>query len=116
MKSLVIAAVGWALLAGSAHAASPHRCADDAKTRAKALLTLHFNDGASGGTVENLAIDDAVAALAPAKPLTGSGKFDVLEVWGNIYKARYRMRLIYAQIADSCVLMGQEILEDSNPY
>ena len=42
--------------------------------------------------------------------------FDVLEVWGHIYKADYRMRLIYAQIKGSCALMGQEILEASDPY
>jgi hypothetical protein len=46
----------------------------------------------------------------------GNGKFDVLEVWGHIYKADYRMRFIYAQIKDSCTLMGEEILEASDPY
>ena len=40
----------------------------------------------------------------------------MLEVWGYIYKAEYRMRFIYAQIPDSCLLMGQEILEASDPY
>jgi hypothetical protein len=40
----------------------------------------------------------------------------VLEVWGHIYKADYRMRLIYGQIKGSCALMGQEILEASDPY
>jgi hypothetical protein len=35
----------------------------------------------------------------------------VLEVWGHIYKGRYRMRLIYHPLAGECVLMGQEILE-----
>ena len=54
--------------------------------------------------------------LPPVKALKGSGKFDVLEVWGYIYKAEYRMRFIYAQIPDSCLLMGQEILEASDPY
>jgi hypothetical protein len=37
----------------------------------------------------------------------GNGRFDVLEVLGHIYKADYRMRLIYAQIKGSCALMGQ---------
>jgi hypothetical protein len=46
----------------------------------------------------------------------GNGRFDVLEVWGHIYKADYRMRLIYAQIKGSCALMGQEILEASDPF
>ena len=48
--------------------------------------------------------------------LKGNGKFDVLEVWGHIYKGDYRMRFIYAQIKDSCTLMGEEILEASDPY
>lgn len=46
----------------------------------------------------------------------GKGKFDVLGVMGGIYKAEYRMRFIYAQIKNTCALMGQEILELSNPY
>ena len=41
---------------------------------------------------------------------------DVLEVWGYIYKAEYRMRFLYAQMPGTCVLMGQEILEASDPY
>jgi hypothetical protein len=35
----------------------------------------------------------------------------VLEVWGYIYKGRYRMRFIYFHFGKSCILMGQEILE-----
>jgi hypothetical protein len=61
-------------------------------------------------------VSDEVRELPPVKALKGSGKFDVLEVWGYIYKAEYRMRFIYAQIPDSCVLMGQEIIEASDPY
>ena len=59
---------------------------------------------------------DEVRELPAVKALKGSGKFDVLEVRGYIYKAEYRMRFIYAQIPDSCVLMGQEIIEASDPY
>jgi hypothetical protein len=54
--------------------------------------------------------------LPPVKALKGNGRFDVLEVTGHVYKANYRMRLIYAQIKGSCLLMGQEILEASDPY
>jgi hypothetical protein len=66
--------------------------------------------------INNLSIDDKVTILKPIKALSGKGKFDVLQVWGAIYKADYRMRFVYAQIADSCTLMGQEILEASDPY
>ncbi len=92
-----------------------HACAPDAIKRGKALLTLHFNDGQPGD--EPLVhIDDAVKALPSVKALKGAGRFDVLEVWGYIYKAEYRMRFLYAQMPDACVLMGQEILEASDPY
>ena len=46
-----------------------------------------------------------------AIPPTRAQRFDVLEVWGHIYKGDYRMRLIYARIPEECVLMGQEVLE-----
>ena len=54
--------------------------------------------------------------MGTVKALRGEGRFDVLEVWGFIYKAEYRMHFLYAQIPGDCVLMGQEILEASDPY
>ena len=92
-----------------------HACAPDAIRRGKALLTLHFNDGQPGDP-PLVDIVDAVKILAPVKALKGKGRFDVLEVWGYIYKGEYRMRFLYAQIPDACVLMGQEILEAADPY
>lgn len=88
-----------------------HACAADAVKRGKALLAFHFDDEGPAQSVS-----PTVKVLAPVKALAGKGKFDVLEVWGNIYKAQYRMHFIYAQIPGECVLMGQEILEASNPY
>jgi hypothetical protein len=42
--------------------------------------------------------------------------FKVLEVWGYIYKGKYRMRFIYFNSpATSCLLMGEEILEYARP-
>lgn len=92
-----------------------HACAPDAIKRGKALLTLHFDDG-QPGDAPLVHIDDAVKTLPPVKALKGAGRFDVLEVWGYIYKAQYRMRFLYAQMPGACVLMGQEILEASDPY
>jgi hypothetical protein len=94
-------------------AANAHPCDQDAITRATPLLKLEFGDADAGMT---LAIDDTVKTIAPIKALKGNGKFDVLEVWGHIYKADYRMHFIYAEIPGSCTLMGQEILEASDPY
>ena len=105
---LALAAVALVFAAGSANA---HPCDQDAIKRATPLLKFHFeNEQADVG------IDDTAKTLAPIKALSGRGKYDVLEVWGHIYKADYRMRFIYAQGDDSCLLMGQEILEASDPY
>jgi hypothetical protein len=87
------------------------KCASEAKERAKALLAFHY-----GEKPDTLGVDDTVKQLTPIKALKGNGKFDVIEVWGHIYKADYRMRLIYMQSKDSCTLMGEEILEASDPY
>lgn len=88
-----------------------HVCAADAVKHGKALLAFHFDDEGPAQSVS-----PTVKVLPPVKALKGKGSFDVLEVWGAIYKAQYRMRFIYARIPGQCVLMGQEILEASNPY
>ncbi len=93
-----------------------HSCDADAKVRAERLIKFHYLDG-QAGTVENVDVPSniAVKSLKPIKALVGKGKLDVLEVTGYVYKAEYRVRMIYAQFP-GCVLMGQEILENSNPY
>ncbi len=86
--------------------AAEHRCTDDARVRAKKLLAFHVDDDS------RIKIDDATKSLAPLRnPNNAKQKFDVIEVTGYVYKATYRMRLIYAQLPDECVLLGQEILE-----
>ena len=100
------------ILALTSAAALAHPCDADAIKRGMPLLKLHFE----ADQLDNASVDDTVKELPPIKALKGKGKFDVLEVWGHIYKADYRMRFIYAQVSDSCLLMGQEILEASDPY
>jgi hypothetical protein len=107
---LVLAAAAL-LTAAAVVPAIAHPCDADAQARAVPLLQLHFEDPQA-----EVGIGDEVRELGPVKALKGSGKFDVLEVWGYIYKAEYRMRFIYAQIPDTCLLMGQEIIEASDPY
>ena len=102
-----------ALILMSATGAAHAGCAGDALVRAEPLLKLHF---ARGGEVPDFAISDVVKSLPPIRAPVGKGKFDVLEVRGYIYKSEYRMRFIYAQIPNDCVLMGQEIIELSDPY
>ena len=110
MKS-AIAGFLFTISAATAQAA-PHACASDAIAKAEQLLRLH----GEAQTDQPVAVEEGVKILPPVKALKGNGRFDVLEVWGHIYKADYRIRLIYAQIKGSCALMGQEILEASDPY
>lgn len=93
------------VLAGLSYAKSPE-CSAPAIAQARKLLSFH-SDGD-----DRIAIDDKVKELPSLKnPADAQQRFQVLEVWGYIYKARYRMRLIYVPMGDSCTLMGQEVLE-----
>ena len=95
--------------AQSPAAAPPHRCSTAAIEQAQKLLTFHFGPD---GRIE---IDKSVTVLAPIRnPANRVQRFDVLEVWGHIYKGDYRMRLIYARLPNECVLMGQEVLEHAS--
>lgn len=92
-------------------AQATHPCAGDAVAHASKLLAFHF-----GETDLSMTVDDTARLVGTVKALQGTGRFDVLEVMGYIYKGEYRMHFIYAQIPGDCVLMGQEILETSDPY
>lgn len=123
MRLLTAALAAAALLAGAASATPVHPCADDARAKAANLLALHFEGPEAFAPEEpdpdqtiKPSVGDEVKVLPPVKALVGKGKLDVLEVYGYIYKATYRMRFIYAQIPETCALMGQEILEESDPY
>ena len=107
MPLLPLVPLAAALLA----ATPPHRCAAAARAHATPLLALHR------GPDDRIAIDSAVRVLAPARSPAG-GTLDVLEVQGFVYRARYRMRFLYAPPRDprgECLLMGQEILELARP-
>lgn len=93
-----------------------HACEKDAIGRADHLLRLHLSGDSNATDINDLSIEEKVTKKAPIKAPYGKGKFDVLEVNGNVYKGNYRMRFIYAQIKEECVLMGQELLEIANPY
>ena len=113
LKTVVVGALGVALTLASIGAQSvgapsqqAHHCATEAVEQAEKLLTFHFGPD---GRIE---IDKSVSVVAPIRnPANRAQFFDVLEVWGHIYKGEYRMHLIYAQIPGECVLMGQEVLE-----
>ena len=104
----VAAAIGIATWAAStpASAQPAHRCAPAAREHAQKLLAFHV------GGDDRIEIDMSVRTLLPMRnPANRLQRFDVLEVWGRIYKGQYRLRLIYARIPKECVLMGQEVLE-----
>lgn len=111
MKFIALSAL--AILAASSAMAKPvHPCAEDARKHAASLLALHMSDSQMNGD-----IDRKVTVKPPVKALKGKGKFDVLETTGYVYKAQYRIRMIYAVMSDkSCALMGQEIFEIADPY
>lgn len=112
LARLAAGLAGCLALVPAANAAD-HACAADALTRAKKLIRFHAPE-ADGGTIGD---GTSAKVLAPVRALKGSGTLDVLEVTSSIYKADYRMRFIYVRTKDkSCALMGQEILEASNPY
>ena len=89
-----------------AHAQPSHPCAGAATEQARKLLAFHF------GSSDRIDIAPSVKRLSPIRnPADRKQHFDVLEVWGYVYKGQYRMRFIYAQQPGECLLMGQEILE-----
>ena len=89
-------------------ARAKHQCTKDARIQAKKLLSF-FSEGDS-----RVSIDEEVKVLPPIQnPANKKMMFDVLEVGGYIYKARYRMRLLYLQLNSSpseCALVGEEVL------
>ena len=96
------------LLASCAsHAAPAPSCAQDAVAHAKPLLEFHF------GKDDRMSIDEQAKELPPIRnPADPKQTLKVFEVWGYIYKGRYRMRFIYyASSMSGCTLIGQEILE-----
>ncbi len=96
-----------AIVAQAAQRESGTACANDAIAQARKLLTYHF------GEDDRISIDDKATPLPSIlNPANRRQRFDVLEVWGFIYKGQYRMRFIYYKPdAGDCVLMGEEILQ-----
>ena len=99
----LLALIGSCSLCHAAESA----CASAAIGRARQLLTFH------AGADERMTIDKTAKQLPSMRnPEAPEQKFEVLEVWGYIYKGKYRMHFIYYNSPSThCVLMGEEILE-----
>lgn len=108
---LAVLMVGIGPVHAGTVAAKP-RCASDALAQAPKLLAFHL-----GQQDDRAQIVPAAKALpAIVNPANRKQKFDVVEVWANVYKGRYRMRFEFFPMSDGkCLLMGQEILEYGSP-
>lgn len=106
--ALILFATTFADRAHGAQVASSTGCSPDAVVQAGKLLGFHL-----AGEEDGVHIDGKAKALPSiVNPANRKQRFDVLEVWGYLYKGQYRMRFEYFRLADGeCVLMGQEILE-----
>ena len=105
-RALSIVALGVVIASPQLAAATGHACAADAAEHASALLKLHSDND------ERAHVMPGVTVLKPIQnPENKKQHFDVLEMHGWVYKAQYRMRVIYAQMPGQCALIGQEILE-----
>ncbi len=94
-----------------AGAAKKHPCISDAHKQGMKLLRFHY-DETPKGEIEKDRTKVLKSFKNPAARRTSKSRFDVIEVWGWVYKAGYRMRLIYNQDnSDGCTLVGQEILD-----
>jgi len=115
LPRLLTALALLALPAGIAHAqkAAPP-CAAEAARDAESLLKFHATEGGKdpemASDVAPVDIGDVVDA-GGLKPLKGhSSRYKVLEVIGHVYRTDYRIHVIYAEMPDQCMLVGQEIL------
>jgi len=85
--------------------ASSISCKNNAIEDAQKLLNFYRDND------NRIRINDKVTPLEKIKnPANKSQSFDVLEMWGYLYKGQYRIRLIYSA-ESGCLLMGEEILE-----
>ena len=82
------------------------QCGEQARAQAERLLAFHV------GPDDRISIRTEVEQLdSVPNPGAPEETLQHLEVWGDIYKGRYRMRFLYADVYDGCLLMGQSIME-----
>jgi hypothetical protein len=108
---MVLGLCAIVLFAPISRVAAATRCGDAAVAQAEKLLQFHVApDKDMPVNVER----ESVREVGSVPALSTRIRYDVLEVWGDVYKGRYRMRFLYAHGPD-CVLVGEEILEDAKP-
>jgi hypothetical protein len=100
------------IVAAPAWEAPSHRCAADAVTQSKKLLTFYLRLD-EPGAFDSWSVDESARQIDSVPAIRGTQRYDVFEVWGRVYKGRYRMRFLYALSDGACALMGEEIMEDA---
>lgn len=94
---------------GDSPPASPP-CAGQARSQAQRLLAFHH------GEDDRIAIDDRIEVLAAhPDPVGEADDLVALQLRGHIYRANYRLRMIFRTMGENCVLIGQEVFEDAHP-
>ena len=106
--------LAFALVCAPAVAAQPHPCAADAAAQARKLLDFYVPP-VGGVSANRPTVDENIRKVGKVAAITGKRRYDVLEVWGGVYKGRYRMRFDYLVAGGECVLMGEHIVEDAVP-
>jgi hypothetical protein len=109
---LAVACLAVLFACQTADSAGVHSCSSDAVAQAKKFLAF-YRRPEEMGFAGQWSVDDAATKIGTVPAIHGKRRYDVLQVWGYIYKARYRMRFIYAAMSGTCVLVGQEIYEDT---
>lgn len=110
MQTLPRGMTGLVLGLAAMGAGAAPQCEPQAIEQAAKLLRFH-----SGGDSRAEVMPQARRLAPITNPVDKHQKLEVFEVPGYIYKASYRLRLIYFPIGKDCVLMGQEVLELSRP-
>jgi hypothetical protein len=138
----VVACLVVAFGSEQSRAGVSHTCASDAVDRAKDLLRIRLcrkeeaedkdvldfcrkdkdrdKDLPDNNNCECLdkiggwSVDDTAKKVGTVPSIHGRRRYDVLQVWGYVGKGgRYRMRFSYSVVRGQCVLVGEEIFEDT---
>ena len=84
------------------------RCVTQAKETALKILKLHSNNDDRASVAETVTAKPGISS--PRKV-----KLEVVEVPGFVYKAEYRLRVLFLQEPQSCTVMGFELVDLSVP-
>ena len=91
------------------------RCAAAVLDAASKLLAGHSKAGTDANPHEFYVEPNLIALPSVRNPAKKSERLDVVEVWGSVYRATFRMRFLLIPKIPDCVIFGQEII-DWGPY